>query len=304
MAEDLGRELLEQGYEEVVHPNRKSTYYRDKEGNIGAKKCTKCREVKLLDSFYKSTGSLGGVRGDCKSCSGKASKKYRKENEVELKEWFRKYRQENKEKLNEKSREYYRKNKGKYRESQKAWEQENAEEVAEYKRSWYLANRDRLRIESARRYDRNKTTRRIQSREYAKKNPEKVMAVQMRRRARKSRLPNTLTEVEIQEIKERFDGGCALTGEKGNIHLDHVVPLSVGKVGTVKENIIPLRADLNNSKHSNNIFEWFANNKERFNLDQGKFDELIVYLSEINEMSVEEYRDYVYECFQGKPEYV
>jgi hypothetical protein len=53
---------------------------------------------------------------------------------------------------------------------------------------------------------------------------------------------------------------------------------------------------LNRSKFTNNIFEWFETNRQRFELSQEKFDRLIEWLASANAMTVEEYRDYVYWC--------
>jgi hypothetical protein len=135
---------------------------------------------------------------------------------------------------------------------------------------------------------------------WQKANPEKVRLAGHRRQARKRALPDTLTVEQTSVILERF-GGCVFTGSE-DFQLDHVIPLAVGHGGTTKENMVPLRSDLNMSKSNRNIFEWFASNKERFNLDQTKFDELIEYLANLNEMTVEEYRDYVYWCHENPRE--
>lgn len=116
-----------------------------------------------------------------------------------------------------------------------------------------------------------------------------------RRLARLRCLPDNFTEVEWEIATERFGGGCALTGS-GFVHADHVIPLATGHGGTIYENIIPLRADLNISKSDRCIFDWFSENKERFNLSQTKFDELIEYLAEINGMTTKEYEEYVRWC--------
>jgi hypothetical protein len=95
---------------------------------------------------------------------------------------------------------------------------------------------------------------------------------------------------------KRFNLSCAITGKKGELHADHVIPLSTGWGGTTKENITPLLSEINLSKHDNNIFEWFEANRQRFKLSQERFDTLIDYLSSANGMTVEDYHDYVYWC--------
>lgn len=117
-------------------------------------------------------------------------------------------------------------------------------------------------------------------------------------KARKKALPNTWTEEQQQQVLEHF-GGCALTGST-DIDFDHVIPLVIGHGGTTLENMIPLRADLNRSKNQFNLFEWFEENRERFSLSQDKFNSLIDYLSELNEMTPVEYKDYVYWCYENR----
>lgn len=131
---------------------------------------------------------------------------------------------------------------------------------------------------------------------YCKENPEFMKFHLNKRRARKRNLPDDLTKKQIAEMMNLFDYSCAITGSKLNLHLDHVIPLAVGHGGTTYGNMIPLRADLNFSKNDSNIFEWFEANRQRFELSQERFDNLIAWLASANAMTVEEYRDHVYWC--------
>ncbi len=116
------------------------------------------------------------------------------------------------------------------------------------------------------------------------------------RRAKSKQLPHNLTHHEKQLILRRFGGACCLTGEKSDVHLDHVIPVSIGHGGTSFGNIIPLRGDLNISKNDRNIFEWFTENRIRFGLSQERFDEVIEWLASSNGWSVGDYRGFVYWC--------
>jgi hypothetical protein len=126
-------------------------------------------------------------------------------------------------------------------------------------------------------------------------NYDKTVIIELRRRARKKLLPDYFTVTQKREILKYF-GGCVLTGDSTEIHWDHVIPISIGHVGTTYGNMVPLRADLNLSKNDSNIFEWFEANRQRFELSQEHFDNLIYWLASANAMTVEEYRDYVYWC--------
>ncbi|MGR5960988.1 hypothetical protein ACT7DM_28595 [Bacillus cereus] len=186
-------------------------------------------------------------------------------------------------KQKEASRKYYRNNKEKFAEKWKEYYQENKEHLNKNGRIRYYANWDKMR-------DKNK--------QWFRDNPEQAQVIRMRRRTREYLLPDDITYEEVEEVK-LFFGGCALTGEKEDIHLDHVIPLATGRIGAVRGNIIPLKSSLNESKRDKNIFEWFEQNKEYWGLSQEKFDKLIDYLATQNEMSVEKYREYVYWCHEN-----
>jgi hypothetical protein len=123
---------------------------------------------------------------------------------------------------------------------------------------------------------------------------DKYIANVRKRRTNLSGLEDNLTSEQRKEILDFFKG-CALT-ESSEFHWDHVVPISTGHGGTTYGNMIPLKEFFNISKKDRNIFEWFETNRQRFNLSQEKFDTLISWLADANEVSVDDYRDYVYWC--------
>src|SRR5699024_2349289 len=120
-----------------------------------------------------------------------------------------------------------------------------------------------------------------------------------RRRTRKSKLPCNFTAKDLESLLRTFNNSCALTGRKDNLQIDHVIPLATGHGGAIYGNMAPLTGVLNSSKNDANIFEWFEANRQRFELSQDKFDRLIDFLAEANDMTVEEYRDYVYWCHKN-----
>jgi hypothetical protein len=201
--------------------NRKSTiYYEDCSGVIVSKVCSKCHEIKTLDSFAVLKIGLGGRVSDCKECR---VRDYAKNRASEI------------------------------------------ERVSDWQRN----------------------------------NPDKVKMREQRRRALKKGLPYTITDEQYESTIEYF-GGCALTGATTNLNCDHVIPLATGHGGTIHENMIPLRNDLNKSKSDANLFEWFERNKQRLNLEQRRFDLLIEWLASVNEMTTDKYRSFVNECFENK----
>jgi hypothetical protein len=260
--------------------NRKGTVYFEDNGEIISKACAKCNEVKTLDNYTKHKVGLGGRESACKDC--KAG--YYTENKSDYVERY----ETNKEHLQELSRTYYQSNREILSEHRRKYAAENREAISERQRAYYASNKERV-AEMCRNWRRN--------------NPEKDILISERRRARKKSLPDDFTESQMMEALDLF-GGCALTGEVSDLHWDHVIPLATGLGGTTFGNMIPLRSDLNLSKSDGNIFEWFERNNERFNLRQDKFDNLIDYLSRMNGMSVDDYRSFVYGCFENKREVI
>ncbi|MCC1486757.1 hypothetical protein LB312_05720 [Bacillus tropicus] len=221
----------------------------------------------------------------------------------------RKYLEENRETLNEYKKVYYQENKDKfieYREKNKAIiaEQrkkhylENKEKYAERWKEYYEENKEYLLERKKEYYYENWEQQRELNKNWFKDNPERAQVIRMRRRTREALLPDDITSEQVEEVKEFF-GGCALTGDAEDIHLDHVIPLATGRGGAICGNIIPLKSSLNESKCDKNIFEWFEQSKIKWNLSQKKFDTLIKYLAEQNGISVEEYKDYVYWCHEN-----
>lgn len=185
------------------------------------------------------------------------------------------------------------------RERRRKYCEDFPEKKAEYNRKWCEANPEKKAVSDRKWREANSGEMAEYKRNHRQDNPQMYLLYDQRRRARKLVLPDDLTIGQQDAIFATYNGTCALTGEPTDLHLDHVIPISVGHGGTTYGNMIPLRADLNLSKNASQIFEWFDANRERFNLSQRKFDELIEYLAQINEMTTQEYRAYVDWCFDN-----
>jgi hypothetical protein len=64
------------------------------------KQCSKCKETKSLDQFYKNKDGKYGLRSNCKECSNKINTEYYTNNRDRLKKY---YRENNKEYIKVKS---------------------------------------------------------------------------------------------------------------------------------------------------------------------------------------------------------
>ena len=296
----------------VEKKNRSGTrYYENEDGEIAAKECTGCEVIKTANRFTKKKNRFGGLSSCCKSCVRKyrqenkesiaeVTRKYYQENKERIAEYTRKYRQENKESIAGYHRKRYEENRASIAEQKRKYHEKNRASILEKHRKYYEKNRASSLEYHRKRRKENRSSIAEQKRKYYEENPHVRIAAHHRRRARKSLLPDTLTKEQLEEITDRFHGGCALTGYTEGIHLDHVIPLAIGHGGTTLQNMIPLRADLNISKQARCIFDWFYDVKDHFNLPQTKFDELIEYLADINGMTANKYEDYVRWCHDNQ----
>lgn len=279
---------------------------------IIGKKCTKCGEWKPLETGFHKGNGLGGRKAVCKSCrSTNTGKRLTIETEVRVINGeiitVRKCTKCGEWKPLETS--FYRKKGGSgdrfsvcidcLLDQHRKYREENKEKIAEYRRRRYEENKEKLLEYYRKYYEKNKEKHRYYTIRWQKNNHEKAKAITQRRRARKRGLPDNWTLEQQKGTWEYFNNACALTGEGGDIHEDHVIPLAVGHGGTTYGNMIPLRADLNDSKCDRNIFEWFSENRERFNLSEERFNRLIEYLATINGLTVDEYRQFVYWCHEN-----
>ena len=184
-------------------------------------------------------------------------------------------------------------------ESFKRWREDNIEKEKERRRDYYIENRE-IEIRNAKIYVEMNRDKVAETKRRWKVNNRELHALsEQRRRTRKSKLPCNFTAKDLESLLRKFDNSCALTGRKDNLQIDHIIPLATGHGGTIYGNMAPLTGVLNSSKNDANIFEWFEANRRRFELSQDKFDRLIDFLAEANDMTVEEYRDYVYWCHKN-----
>lgn len=78
------------------------------------KKCTKCKETKELEAFYKNKQYKGGYTSECKACNTARRHTRYKANKATEAIRNAKYYKKNKEKVSERHRIYYQNNKWMY----------------------------------------------------------------------------------------------------------------------------------------------------------------------------------------------
>ena len=136
-----------------------------------------------------------------------------------------------------------------------------------------------------------KEERRIYNLEYRKKFPQFSRARELNTRAKKKGLIADLTKDDITRLGTK----CALTGEE-NADYDHVIPLFLRYEGSTYSNMMPLSSRLNNSKRAHNVFVWARVMHKELGFTMERFNEVMTEIAARNEMTLEEYRHYVYWC--------
>lgn len=243
---------------------------------VDAKECRTCNNILPLTQFSPKKGGLGGREYQCRVCGAERFKKYRERNREKENERARKNRQKNPDYLFD----YYRDNKERIREVWSNWYKKNRNNIIKYIRNWEKENPSR-----------KKEYRRKSER----KNPVRLKIRRHRRRAFKKALPDTLTVSEFRDIHKFFGGKCPLTGSE-DVVMEHFIALSTGHGGTTRENITLLARDLNTSKHSYNPFEWILIRSEK---ETEGFERVVEYLSKLNGLTNEEYKEFVFWCYEN-----
>ena len=144
-------------------------------------------------------------------------------------------------------------------------------------RKYYLANRDkRLRyyrahkqeaIEYARKWrQENPDKCREYHQRYAEKYVEKERVRASNKQAKRNALKkqNGVFKVRYKDLAKIYAMPCTYCGERGNIHVDHVIPIAKGGVHGIG-NLQPLCESCNTSKADKYMIEWVAYRKKYCN---------------------------------------
>lgn len=244
------------------------------------RRCKECEEEKNLNDFYKNKSSKGGYNSKCKECVKKRVALYRKNNPEKTNESRKKAMGKNLEYYKEWRKHYYELNRDVLLEQQKEYQRKFKEHKRRYDRDYRSKNKEQYKLKK---------------KKYYLENPEIFRSLRLKRKSLVRQIEHTLTTEELVLITRKFDNRCALSGDEIE-HFDHFIPVCTGCGGTTKENVIPLSAELNLSKGPKNPFEWI---KERDDISIERFDYVVNYLARLNSMSYQEYKDYVYKCFEN-----
>lgn len=147
------------------------------------KKCNKCNELKLVDTFstYKYKNNIK-VKNVCKKCESEYKKEYDKKNKEKIaqqkKEWYENNKEEiklslkndrvnNPEKYKEIYQEYYSKNKLIIFEKNKKYYEKNKDKIKQYKKDWAKENEQHLKEKRKQYWNDNKV--KLNQKQYERK---------------------------------------------------------------------------------------------------------------------------------------
>ena len=261
-------------------PPKKEPIIFDIDGFITQGKiCTKCNMLKPFKDYYKCKQKTDGHQSLCIACK------------------------------KEKDKAYYDANQDAVRDRVKAYYHEKMEDdafvLSERKRSRrkYEKHGERYRKKIRERYRNDiqyNQKRKAEGKEWRENNKDKIVLRSLKRRVIKKKLPCDVYKEEWDLILDEFNHKCALTGESSNITVEHFIPLSTGHGGHIVGNVYPMTLRLNLSKSVYNPFEWVKRDDVLQEIDIEMWNSLINSLAEKNNLSVEDFQDYVYWCFNNQ----
>ena len=244
------------------------------------KNCNTCGKLKPISGFYKRPRLKSGYDAECKECTFEKSRK--------VKDRIKSINE--RKTLDEYLDESYR---GLPKGTRRCRECSEIKTILEFTRIDTYSNGFFTKC-----YDCENSYRRdlkeSRSDEDRRQQKARQALITSRYRARKIQLPDTLTELQVAEILNRFSSKCSVC-ESEYQHLDHFIPVSSGYGGTTLENIVPMCGRCNMSKGAKNPFEWAETLPTK---DRERFDSLVEYLTVINGIAtVEDYEAHVNQCF-------
>jgi len=187
------------------------------------KKCTRCKETKALDQFYKREASRDGLSSQCKSCQKIGNLKYRAAHLEKASAYQAEYRAGRLEKTSDYNRKYRAKNSRKASVYQRRYRAMHAEKISAYKSEWKRVN------------------------------PEAVQLQGHRRQARK--LGNEVFAVTVKELMRLKAHPCYLCNSAKSTTIEHIIPVTKGGRWAIG-NLLGACGPCNSSKFNKYLVEY------------------------------------------------
>lgn len=228
------------------------------------KECRKCHRIFSLNSqHWIKTDNI--FYNKCRECKNKEKSKHRRDNIEVYRKREMEWKKRNSDKVKVSKKLEYEKNKNKYCARAKQYRLRNIKRDSELKHKRYTEKKEEIIQYNKEYYRKNKKRIAHNVSEWVKNNPEKYLAIQIRRKEREKNLDATINYEDIVEIFDAFNNMCFKCGSKKHLCLDHHRPLSKGN-GLSRNNAVILCKSCNSSKHDK-MPEEFYTEEELLKLD-------------------------------------
>jgi 5-methylcytosine-specific restriction endonuclease McrA len=263
-------------------------------GGVSTKVCTKCQVEQSIDQFTNDKSRADGLFPQCRMCrkadrhvyyldhkeeifdkskgwhaanpnaSRAIKKRYRDTHKEEIKESIQIKRQSDPEYFREKHRRTYTRNRDKILQKFAEWRVINRERLRQKARNRYQENIEVAREKSRKLYQTRKDKHAIAVKRWGQNNPDSLLAIVHRRRAKRYQNGGSYTVQEWKELKSHYNHTCLCCGKQEpeiKLTVDHVIPIARGGTDNI-DNIQPLCRKCNASK---NVKSTDYRNKEYIN---------------------------------------
>ena len=203
------------------------------------KRCTQCKEVRLLSAFTKRKDRLTKVYSKCKKCKSENAKVYYSNNKNACQERCREWRNNNEEAIRKYSKKYYDEHVAELNEKGRKYRVENPDKMKKYQlvyaptaiikaKNYRAENKDKIKQYTKEYGIKNRIKKNIYLRKWREDNPEK--AKEQYRTANRKRL--SINKYKISSNVSREMRSSLLKGTKLNRHWETLVNFNTDQLIT------------------------------------------------------------------------
>jgi 5-methylcytosine-specific restriction endonuclease McrA len=187
------------------------------------KRCAECGQTKPTAEFYPRNDRPGQWGSYCKPCQYLRRKAWREANHERVRKTDRRWREANPTKAAEYAAAWRARNPEKARE----WQRLHPEAGLAAARRWQLRHPEKARENSRKWAEAHREQAAAASRRWQANNPDKVIQIAKRRRARVRGAQGDATAAQIQARIDYYGGKCWMCGAPADT-IDHVIALVRG----------------------------------------------------------------------------
>lgn len=258
---------------------------------IKNKKCTKCKEIKNINNFYKDNATKDGHNSWCKKCVLTNKKKYNKFHKKEISKKTKIFYNKNKNEINKIRTKRYKedfKYRNKHLNASKKYYKKNIKKVKKYKKKYNAIHENKINISEKRHINyiknkpkillgmkkyRNNTKNNKRMKKYIKKwainNSSKILGYRLKR----IKNINYIDDINKLDLLKKYNfqcpfidacGGKCIYGKLKNDKTTHISHLhSIARHAKIGKkcphswnNVVPMRDKCNESMHDKTPLEF------------------------------------------------